>query len=211
MHQLFFSKTQTISSACSLKSEHSQRRLLPTLGLAWLLALTAIGGSGCGQDEQSADESSDLVKAPSGALIRKEHNACVITGCNNELCAESASGVVSACAFRPEHACYGSEFAVCERQASGDCGWTATDKLQACLKDPGALKGKDVDGCARAGCSSEVCVEADEVDDITTTCDIPKHYACYKNATCGRNHKGVCGWLETPDFLGCTGKATHQN
>ncbi|HTM67858.1 MAG TPA: Gmad2 immunoglobulin-like domain-containing protein [Candidatus Binatia bacterium] len=55
--------------------------------------------------------------------------ACRRTGCSGELCAEEET--MSSCVFRPEYACY--KDAVCERQATGKCGWTQTDSLSRCL------------------------------------------------------------------------------
>jgi hypothetical protein len=58
-------------------------------------------------------------------------------------------------------------------------------------------------GCAIAGCSGQLCVEADEADDIITTCEFRPEYACYNNATCERQTDGGCGWIETPTLLAC--------
>lgn len=56
---------------------------------------------------------------------------CVVMGCNNEACTSSDKPVITACVVLPEHVCY--KTAVCERQASGNCGWTQSAELQACL------------------------------------------------------------------------------
>ena len=55
--------------------------------------------------------------------------ACVVSGCSNEVCAEKQ--LDSACVFEPEYACY--KTAICERQPSGECGWTKTEELKECL------------------------------------------------------------------------------
>lgn len=57
---------------------------------------------------------------------------CRATGCSGQICSDE--DVFSTCEFRPEYACYQS--ATCEQQADGNCGWTATAALQACLADP---------------------------------------------------------------------------
>ena len=57
-------------------------------------------------------------------------NGCVITGCSGQICADQE--MATTCEFRPEYACY--ENAVCERQAGGECGWTQTAELIACLE-----------------------------------------------------------------------------
>ncbi len=56
-------------------------------------------------------------------------DGCVIGGCNSEICAEVEMD--SICVFRPEATCY--KTAICERQEDGECGWTQTTELQACL------------------------------------------------------------------------------
>jgi hypothetical protein len=54
---------------------------------------------------------------------------CFKTGCSSEVCADR--DVVTTCIFRPEFACY--QKAVCARQANGECGFTQTAELTACL------------------------------------------------------------------------------
>ncbi|HWO07798.1 MAG TPA: hypothetical protein VNM40_04455 [Candidatus Paceibacterota bacterium] len=63
-------------------------------------------------------------------------NGCAVAGCSGQLCvsAEEAATVVTTCEFRAEYACYRD--AACERQASGQCGWTQTETLQRCLANP---------------------------------------------------------------------------
>ena len=57
---------------------------------------------------------------------------CVVSGCSSQICADEPR--ISTCEFRPEYACYAS--ATCEVQADGECGWTQTSELQACLANP---------------------------------------------------------------------------
>ena len=54
---------------------------------------------------------------------------CIKTGCSSQVCADH--DVITTCEFRPEYACY--KKAACERQADGDCGFTKTPELTACL------------------------------------------------------------------------------
>lgn len=56
---------------------------------------------------------------------------CRPTGCSGELCADR--DVVTTCEFRAEYGCY--KAARCERQATGQCGWTFTDEAKACLQN----------------------------------------------------------------------------
>ena len=63
---------------------------------------------------------------------------CVIGGCSGQLCVQEGDPAVSTCEYRAEYACYSG--AVCERQASGQCGWTQTPELLACLDNPPPLQ-----------------------------------------------------------------------
>lgn len=58
---------------------------------------------------------------------------CYIGGCSGQICSEE-QGVISTCEWRPEYACYRD--AKCEVQADGNCGWTRTAELEACLANP---------------------------------------------------------------------------
>ncbi|PIR84076.1 hypothetical protein COU18_01590 [Candidatus Kaiserbacteria bacterium CG10_big_fil_rev_8_21_14_0_10_51_14] len=58
-------------------------------------------------------------------------------------------------------------------------------------------------GCAVAGCSGQLCVSADEAGDIVTTCEYRAEYACYKEAYCGPQADGTCGWSQTPELQRC--------
>jgi hypothetical protein len=55
---------------------------------------------------------------------------CFVGGCSSEVCSDEPN-TVSSCIYREEFACY--KTAKCERQASGQCGWTKTPKLLSCL------------------------------------------------------------------------------
>lgn len=59
---------------------------------------------------------------------------CVVAGCSGQLCVEAGTDGITTCEFRAEYRCY--ESAVCERQASGACGWTDTPQLRQCLRNP---------------------------------------------------------------------------
>ncbi len=58
---------------------------------------------------------------------------CFVGGCSGQICSDQ-EGVISTCEWRPEYACY--QNATCEVQADGNCGWTATAELSACLMNP---------------------------------------------------------------------------
>jgi hypothetical protein len=54
---------------------------------------------------------------------------CQKTGCSRQICSDHT--VMSTCEWREEYACY--QKATCERQADGNCGFTKTPELTACL------------------------------------------------------------------------------
>lgn len=56
---------------------------------------------------------------------------CVIGGCSGELCTDMSLGPQnSICLYKEEYACF--KFAVCERQESGQCGWSETPESLNC-------------------------------------------------------------------------------
>jgi hypothetical protein len=55
---------------------------------------------------------------------------CRKTGCSGQVCSDRE--VITTCEYAAEYACY--KKAACERQASGDCGFTQTPELAACLR-----------------------------------------------------------------------------
>ena len=59
-------------------------------------------------------------------------NDCFVGGCSGQLCSDH-EGAISTCEWRPEYACYQDADATCERQPSGQCGWTPTAELNSCL------------------------------------------------------------------------------
>lgn len=90
------------------------------------LALALTGAVGCSKPAGSVEPGPDA-ETPGG-----DAGACRPTGCSSQVCA--AEDVTTTCEFRPEYACYQS--AACEAQADGQCGWTMTPELEACLADP---------------------------------------------------------------------------
>lgn len=55
---------------------------------------------------------------------------CYIGGCSRQMCSDDPN-VITTCEWREEYACYRQ--ATCERQASGQCGWTETESYKQCL------------------------------------------------------------------------------
>lgn len=60
---------------------------------------------------------------------------CYVGGCASQVCSDR-EGVITTCEYRPEYQCY--ESAECKLQPSGECGWTQTQALTACLSSPPA-------------------------------------------------------------------------
>lgn len=59
-------------------------------------------------------------------------NSCIVGGCSSQLCVDAAQGdVASTCEYREQYACY--KTAECTRQTTGQCGWTNTPELKACI------------------------------------------------------------------------------
>lgn len=61
---------------------------------------------------------------------------CFVGGCSSQLCTDEPN-MASTCEYRSEYACYQS--ATCERQSDGECGWTETPTLRACLLHPPSI------------------------------------------------------------------------
>ncbi len=55
---------------------------------------------------------------------------CVVSGCSSQVCGEEI--VTTDCMYREEYACY--QKAKCERGQNGQCGWTLTPDINACLE-----------------------------------------------------------------------------
>jgi hypothetical protein len=58
---------------------------------------------------------------------------CHVGGCSGQVCSDR-DDIVTTCEWRDEYACY--DTAACELQSDGNCGWTVTDELTACLDNP---------------------------------------------------------------------------
>lgn len=56
--------------------------------------------------------------------------ACYVGGCSSQVCSDNPD-VITDCAYRESYACY--QTATCERQTDGQCGWTETPELLACV------------------------------------------------------------------------------
>ena len=57
--------------------------------------------------------------------------------------------------------------------------------------------------CVPAGCSQTICADANDAQNIVTTCEYRADYACYKTARCERQADGKCGWTQTTELASC--------
>ncbi|GEM_PF-322289 len=92
-------------------------------GVVYRVRYTAVPKPG-----EKDNETSNDVPATDRSVRSKD--ACVITGCSGEVCADEET--ITACIYREEYACY--QTVICERQAGGECGWSETEELRACLQ-----------------------------------------------------------------------------
>lgn len=65
----------------------------------------------------------------SGILTPPGQRECKKTGCSGQICSDV--DVMTTCEYRAEYTCF--QAARCERQISGECGFTQTTELQSCL------------------------------------------------------------------------------
>ncbi|HMI93255.1 MAG TPA: tail fiber domain-containing protein [Polyangiales bacterium] len=122
-------------------------------------------------------------KAGSGTVLGK----CLISGCSNTVCADAIAGPqITTCEWRDEYACYTN--ATCARQSDGECGWTQTPELQACLgggasvdlqwftscgtpvcsSDPDAFDSASIDNCTNEKVGDPCSVEGARCDGVAT-------------------------------------------
>jgi hypothetical protein len=94
-------------------------------GLAFLFCAACHSSS---QPKPPTEPTTEQPKPPPPA------SACIKSGCCGTVCVEPGKEVVTTCEYRPEYACY--QKATCEKQADGNCGWTQTAELTACLASP---------------------------------------------------------------------------
>ncbi|WP_437659432.1 hypothetical protein [Sorangium sp. So ce1182] len=164
-----------------------RHRLVLGMFMVFVPLLTGAKGQGC-------QPPGDGGPGPGGGgSAGGEPAACMVTGCSGQVCADE--GVITTCEYREEYACY-SEHGVCERGASGECGWRQTPELEACLG------GGEPAPCVVTGCSGQVCSD----ENVVTDCEYREEYACYsEHGVCERGASGECGWRQTPELEACLG------
>jgi hypothetical protein len=116
--------------------------------------------SGAGAPESVVGDANQAMTSPDGILVSGDHTVvtgpagrmqslkaaqfyvraggsgnvsqkpCMKTGCSRQVCSDEE--VITTCEFKTEYECY--KRAACERQKNGECGFTQTPELTACLK-----------------------------------------------------------------------------
>jgi len=84
----------------------------------------------CPWGEASGRSCAPTPPPPTGA------DGCIVGGCSSQICSDDRGALASTCEWRAEYACYRT--AKCARQADGECGWTPSDELAACLAAAGS-------------------------------------------------------------------------
>ena len=89
------------------------------------------------------------------------------------------------------------------------CGGDGRNYINACeaacagvgIRHEGYCDEPPGEGCVRAGCSGQLCVE--EGMDIASTCEWRPVYECYQQASCERQPNGQCGFTPTYELVEC--------
>lgn len=89
------------------------------------------------------------------------------------------------------------------------CGGDSRNYINACeaacagvgIRHEGYCQEPPGEGCVRAGCSGQLCVE--EGMDIASTCEWRPVYECYQQASCERQKNGQCGFTPTHELVDC--------
>lgn len=109
--------------------------ITPFMVLFTLTACNTMGdetGEGTDRSSSSVSSSVDASAASSVTVTAYVGRGCKVGGCSSQLCvSESDPDVVSTCEYTAAYACF--QTARCEQQDGGECGWSRTDALVACL------------------------------------------------------------------------------
>jgi len=68
---------------------------------------------------------------------------------------------------------------------------------------PPPLPPVSANSCAKAGCSSQLCVDSKVAAETVTTCEYREIYGCYKSARCERQSNGQCGFTPSNELSLC--------
>ncbi|MEO6773010.1 MAG: DUF6748 domain-containing protein [Kofleriaceae bacterium] len=134
-----------ITTPCPTMKEHS-------LNNSYTANIAAIDWSLAGLTDRQIEAFNDEIASPFGTIIAGDRYAvthsmkgrtattafhrvpadaaCYRGGCSNEVCSDQP-GVITTCIWKPEYAC--DQAATCERQATGECGFTHDDAFDTCI------------------------------------------------------------------------------
>ncbi|MFN3692883.1 MAG: hypothetical protein ACK4SL_02135 [Candidatus Paceibacteria bacterium] len=118
-----------------------------TIGWSQETVGSVVGVSGIGDLESYIGETATVYAKPLSdgtytlygnqsyylAVTPKTTKGCVVGGCSSQLCLEEGNDMTTTCEWTAKYSCY--QKATCERQASGQCGWTETPELLQCIAD----------------------------------------------------------------------------
>jgi hypothetical protein len=134
---------------------HHEARLNSTISRE----IAGVDLSGAGASDSALSEATSAMTSSDGILVSGDHapvtgpagrsqmlkatqfyvragktsgslKPCMKTGCSGQVCSDKE--VITTCEYKTEYECY--KKAACERQANGDCGFTPTPELTACLR-----------------------------------------------------------------------------
>jgi len=133
---------------------HHEARLNSTVSRE----IAGVDLSGAGASDSSVSDATAAMTSPNGIIVSGDHSPvtgpagrsqmlkaaqfyvragmtgslkpCMKTGCSGQVCADKE--VITTCEYKTEYECY--KRAACERQANGECGFTPTPELTACLR-----------------------------------------------------------------------------
>ena len=125
-HSLNNSFTANISAIDWSYSELSERQIS-----TFTTEISSPYGTIIAGDRYTLSHSSQKGRTATAAFHRLVEDApCYRGGCSDEICSDQ-QGVVSTCIWKPEYAC--DQAAACERQSTGECGFTQDDAFNACI------------------------------------------------------------------------------
>ncbi len=102
------------------------------LTLVWLYFYRLGQGYAAQNIVEAPSLASDISDAEYNGIEKKQ--ICVRGGCSGQLCIdeEQSAETMTTCEYREEYVCY--DQAVCGVQGDGECGFTETPELKACLQ-----------------------------------------------------------------------------
>ena len=100
---------------------------------AYNLKYTEVSSDGVTEESKAIFEETfyEMIKTFRYLETPAVEKPCIPTGCSNQICTDEE--VDTTCEYYKEFACY--KDAVCERQKTGQCGWTMSETLKTCLRE----------------------------------------------------------------------------